>query len=87
MYQAPFACWSRGSRPHRLRRNHSTIHALNGRFADLPVARRVIQALGKTRELFFLADMEEEFEDRGLRFGEQRLEIADMLITLGPGRF
>jgi hypothetical protein len=29
--------------------------------------------------------VEEEFEDRGSRFDEQRLEIADMLIAVGAG--
>src|SRR5271166_3865848 len=55
-------------------------------FADLPVARRVIKALRETCELLLLADVEEEFEDRGPIFGEQCLEVADAPVARGPGR-
>ena len=33
-------------------------------FADLSVPLRILQPVGKARELFFLADVQEEFQDR-----------------------
>src|SRR5271166_777013 len=54
--------------------------------ADLPVARRVVEALRKARELLLLADVEEKFQDRSSVLGEQGLKVANALVAGGPGR-
>src|SRR5208337_4575949 len=43
------------------------------------------EALSEARELFFLADMEEEFQDCRSVFGEQGLEVANALVAGGAG--
>ena len=78
---APPACWSRESRPQtpRCSRPRAALGIVG--LADLPVARGVVEALGETRELLFLADMEEEFEDRGSVLDQQGLEVANLLVA------
>src|ERR1700738_168009 len=54
--------------------------------ADLPVPLRILQPLGKARELFFLADIQEEFQDRGAIVGQPGLELTDAFVAGGPSR-
>src|SRR5262249_26387158 len=55
-------------------------------FADLPMSRRIVQALREARELFFRTDVQIEFQDARAVLDQHFLEIVDQVVTLGPDR-